>query len=760
MNMRTHLPTVIAVAAMSVIVSTTLGAGASFAQSKESEVVVQRILTNDALYNRGRSALKVSILYSLVNQADQSVIDADKVNTSSLFMKATSEEILATSDEPVSGENWSIVLLTDLSRPSDSNDFNSLMSARAMLAERLESGPAANYAWYEFNRDIIQKPAYVNFQPVKSENEKGLKADLKKRAGTSEKASCLNRALLEAVRKVKGVSGRKAVLVLTHQTDTCQSFSSETEVIEEANAGGDAAQRVQIFAVGLGNTPLREALKRLTTATGGYAITENSVQALSPAIQQLMLLIKNQREAVFITYPQQGAQPAELRVLLKDNSLKTAAVTIDSPAKYEPPPQVIFSNAIAVPEGMRITLRGRNPQGYKGMIVELTDRATGLTKRRDITDLGAGFQDGLYTLLLNRDQEVKEGGSYQLQITLVAPDGSKEPLFADRPYEFPYVVEQPKIAFVGEPVAASPQAPTFVLTITSNAQTSVDVWLQPAGQQANQAPVPRFKNVALRKDDPHRIEFPAGDLPAGSYVGVVQLIAADSKPIASEVMVYNKGDLFTTIRVYIEAQPWLIAVLAAIGVVALILILWTIWFARSRAVKAPKYAVDELDRRYRSPDMVKLPPMGNPSTGSSDLWNAPADKSQRGAISSGSLPGGSTQSSGAVMGKTPAPPASVTAIQPAGLRFVGKVKHTPFVIGREAPCDGILNVDGGSGVSRKHATLIYQNNAWHVRDENTANGTRVNGTRIPPNTLVPLGNSARITLGPKVEIEFKVIAQA
>lgn len=754
MNLKTQVPAVMAVVALSVIFSTTLGAGASFAQSTESDVVVQRILTNDALDNRGRPALKVSILYSLINQADQSVIDADKVSTSSLFMKATSVEIPATPDEPVSSENWSIVLLTDLSRPSDSNDFNSLMSARAMLADRLESGPAANYAWYEFNRDVIQKKAYVNFQPIKNENEKGLKADLKKRAGTAEKTSCLNLALLDAVRKVKGVSGRKAVLVLTHQTDTCQKPSSETEVIEEANAGGDAAQRVQIFAIGLGNAPLREALKRLTTATGGYAITENSVQALSPAIQQLMLLIKNQREAVFITYPQQGAQSAELRVLLKTNSLKTAPVTIDSPAKYEPPPQVSVSNVIAAPEGMRITLRGQNPQGYKSMIVELTDRATGLTQRREIIGFGADFKDGLYTLLLNRDQEVKEGGSYLLQITLIAPDGSKELLFADHPKEFTYIPEQPQIGFVGEPVAASPQAPTFVLTITSSAQTSVDVWLQPAGQQANQAPVASFKNVPLRKDDPHRIEFPAGDLPAGSYVAVVQLIAAESKPIASDVMVYSKGDLFTTIRAYIEAHPWFIAVLAVIGVVALVLILLTIWFARSRAVKAPKYAVDELDRRYRNADMVKLPPMGNSPTGSSDVWNAPAN-AQRGITSAGSA-----QMSGASMGKTPAPPASITAIQPAGLRFVGKVKHTPFVMGREAPCDGILNVDGGSGVSRKHATLVYQNNAWHVRDENTANGTRVNGARIPPNTLVPLGNAARITLGPKVEIEFKVIAPA
>jgi hypothetical protein len=745
-----------------ILVMMTLLAGASpggaLAQTtRESEVVVQRMLANDALDSRGRRALKVSVTYSLVNQADQSVIDADDVETSSLFMPATAQEIPATPDRPVSTDNWSIVLLTDLSRPSDNTDFNNLMSARAMLAERLESGPAANYAWYEFNKDILQRPAYVNFQPIKNENEKGLVADLKKRAATSEKSSCLNRALLEAVRKVKGVSGRKAVLVLTHQTDTCRSQSSESEVIAEANAAGDASQRVQIFAIGLGNAPLREALKRLTTATGGYAIANDTVQELSPAIQQLMLLIKNQREAIFITYPDAGPQQAELRVLLKTNTLKTAPVTFDSPAAYEAPPAVAFSNALPSPEGMRITLRGINPKGYKSLIVELTDRATGLPKRREIVGFGEDFQDDLYTLLLNRDQEVKEGGNYLLQIFLVAPDGSKESLFGDRPFEFTYVLEQPQIAFSGEPVAASPRAPVFVLTVTSSAQTMVDAWLQPAGQQGDQSPVAFQKNVTLRKDDAHRIEFAAADLPAGNYVGAVQLIVADSKPIFSSVMVYNKGDLFTTIRAYAEDQPWLIAVLLAIGSLTIVLILWTIWFAKSRSVGAPKYAGDELDRHYREPAMTRLPPIGGSTTGSSDMWPAAKDssktklgESQPFGVSSTNV--AATQSS--------APPASVVALQPAGLVFRGQVKSTPFVIGREAPCHGILNVDSSSGVSRKHATLIYQNGAWHVRDENTANGTRVNGTRILPNTLVPLGATARIMLGPKVEIEFRATAQS
>ena len=61
----------------------------------------------------------------------------------------------------------------------------------------------------------------------------------------------------------------------------------------------------------------------------------------------------------------------------------------------------------------------------------------------------------------------------------------------------------------------------------------------------------------------------------------------------------------------------------------------------------------------------------------------------------------------------------------------GKVFHvrrTPFLIGRSKECDLVINV---KGVSRRHAELSFGAGHFVVRDLDSLNGTRVNGTPVP-----------------------------
>jgi pSer/pThr/pTyr-binding forkhead associated (FHA) protein len=82
------------------------------------------------------------------------------------------------------------------------------------------------------------------------------------------------------------------------------------------------------------------------------------------------------------------------------------------------------------------------------------------------------------------------------------------------------------------------------------------------------------------------------------------------------------------------------------------------------------------------------------------------------------------------------------------------------IVGREDPISGIhpevdLTPHGGEsgGVSRRHAVLREQNGQWSVTDLDSTNYTRVDGTRIAPNTPTPLHNGARVQFG-RVELEF------
>jgi len=72
---------------------------------------------------------------------------------------------------------------------------------------------------------------------------------------------------------------------------------------------------------------------------------------------------------------------------------------------------------------------------------------------------------------------------------------------------------------------------------------------------------------------------------------------------------------------------------------------------------------------------------------------------------------------------------------------VYNVTRTPFLIGRSKECDLVINV---KGVSRRHAELTYGGGHFILRDLDSLNGTRVNGTPVPQ---IRLGDADVIKLG-------------
>jgi pSer/pThr/pTyr-binding forkhead associated (FHA) protein len=69
-------------------------------------------------------------------------------------------------------------------------------------------------------------------------------------------------------------------------------------------------------------------------------------------------------------------------------------------------------------------------------------------------------------------------------------------------------------------------------------------------------------------------------------------------------------------------------------------------------------------------------------------------------------------------------------------------------IGRQKSCDIVLPIEA---ISKHHATIYREADAWYIRDEKSTNGTFVNGieiskpTAISPGDIVRLNNSADIT---------------
>ncbi|MGA9526151.1 MAG: FHA domain-containing protein, partial [Myxococcaceae bacterium] len=79
----------------------------------------------------------------------------------------------------------------------------------------------------------------------------------------------------------------------------------------------------------------------------------------------------------------------------------------------------------------------------------------------------------------------------------------------------------------------------------------------------------------------------------------------------------------------------------------------------------------------------------------------------------------------------------------AGREFV--FEQQSVAIGRSSDCDVVLY---DPGVSRRHARIFEEGDAFFVEDSGSANGTRVNGELLQ--NRQPLQDGDTITLGPVV----------
>ncbi len=77
-------------------------------------------------------------------------------------------------------------------------------------------------------------------------------------------------------------------------------------------------------------------------------------------------------------------------------------------------------------------------------------------------------------------------------------------------------------------------------------------------------------------------------------------------------------------------------------------------------------------------------------------------------------------------------------------------------IGRSVDDPNSLSLDEDTSVSRQHAQITFENNAFYLTDLGSSNGTYVNGNRINPQTPTRLQNGATIIFGKNTEITFRM----
>ncbi len=737
------------------------------AQSDDGQgVVVHRVFVKEGQRDTtGSEALELKVVYSILNRDDQSALEAGKILGSKLtFDKQT--DIPPISDEPIESAAWNIVLLTDLTDAGNQDDGSGLNAARQALAREMEQGPDGLYAWYDINESL--RPRQEDFKPVKDQKanpaagatgqdkDTSIPALLSTPVRAPGQTLCLNRAVLAAVKKVQTAPGRKAVLVLTHQPDNCPTPTPFQEVVDAATNTRNEGQLVQIFAIGLGNEALRQDLERLTLKTGGAAFVTPNQDTLQPTIRQLMSLMKGQREASYVVYPKRGEHESRLDVSLNESTIKSARFAFSNELNYAPPPSIQVINTPSSPEGIRVILRAVSPERLKNLRLQLIDQSTAKPIRLQTAPDAASFfdADGAAQWLIPRkegESELQPGVSYQLSLRYELPNGNVVSAFSEdgiKTVEYDPVPPRIGITARGPTV----RSPKFVITVTSNADaTALDVFL--ARPEEATKPVGDVRKLTVNSGTAKSIEISSEGLPEGAYVARAEWSGVSETGATSPPMTVAIETPFQ--RLVREAGESQAVRGGLIGLIALALlaIIGMFVLLRVRSVSQVKVVKGEGIEGGRV-RRIQINNSGYAQKGAKPpLEGRPIEPQPREAAP--------------VLRAEPAPvradperPASVPVARiqiktPAAVKFKGKIKKSPFSIGRDSANDGMLPVEGSSGVSRKHATFMFINGQWHLRDDNSPNGTQINGMRLPPNQPIPIPDGATLTLG-TVTLEFRL----
>jgi hypothetical protein len=311
----------------------------------------------------GTVGLSLVTTFTLLDSQDQVLRDFE-IDTSTYELGGNTYPASITElDTP-----WSIVILVDASRTMGiATAGGAFKNARTALATAAGSIPdGANIAVLRFDDEV---PTVQEFTQGKEAVSKAINDLRAKGFGNS----CLNDGLYEAVNKLGGAPGRRAVLVFTASADNCANRTA----LDVTNLARQ--NRVQIYAAGLqGYAVTVDTLQALAEPTGGLAELKPE-STLGFGLGNLTAVLNNQWSARATVYPSAGAQSATLKINLKDGlSLTSPAITFNSSQDYVPPTEIHLQGTVqSVGDGILFNLNLIEPEKIRQLNVSIIDKSTG-----------------------------------------------------------------------------------------------------------------------------------------------------------------------------------------------------------------------------------------------------------------------------------------------------------------------------------------------------------------------------------------------
>jgi hypothetical protein len=643
---------------------------------------------------------------------------------------------------------WSVVLLLDISGTmSTSRAYADFRRVRDSLTQSLESAPdSANFALMSFSASD-RADTLVEFTADHERLGNALKG-LRPEYGMP---ACLNDGLYEAIDKLRSAPGRRAVLAVTASADSCATRPVQL-IVDYARQN-----HVELYAVGVESyTITRQELEAFSQPTGGISETAR-VSEMNFALNELLGVLANQWEAVWVVYPSAGPQTGELNIKLPDATVVTGSLSFVSDRDYARPPTVaVAGTAQSTLGGVRFNLDIINPERIRALDINLISKLTGRSVYQEqLTELTD-------SILLPSDDLVTDG-EYALILTVLDEQG--QVLSQTEPLEFRYEPSEPSLTAT---VLEWPTAGTPYFVISAAVQNLEGIaryrlWLE---QEQGSPPI-RGTEVTLAAGE--LLRLPVSGVRSGGYVVRVQALDESDRVLveSSELKVgYQAPGALARMVAMLQGSTLAVVGACGLGVLAVVGLGALAWFLvpRGKGVRNVELVLPEKARRAPRPVEPASPPVeplvqaraapapAHPAPAQGEPARAQPPRPSPAPVQPAAVqPAAAPKVSGIL--------AVVSVTEPVIVRFQAEIRKSPFRIGRAADNDGVLPVDATSGVSGHHCVITVADGRWYVQDDKSKFGTTVNGQPIPKGEPFSLEDGALLGLGPKLRIQLRIVSR-
>jgi len=635
---------------------------------------------------------------------------------------------------------WSLVLLIDASKTLGTGTASATWkSVRSTIGAALTGFPEnSNIAILKFDDTA---PTVLEFTQAKDRLAAAVQALSPKPSG----GSCLNEGVYQAVNKLGGAPGRRAVIVFTASTDNCGTRTA-SEVISLASQN-----RVQLYPVGLLGYAVTEAeLEALAGPTGGIAEFKEQ-STLTFGLANVNALLSNQWTAKATVYPSAGQQSATLKVGLKDDiSLVSAPITFVSSQDFVPPSEIhLRGKVLSEGEGILFNLDIIQAEKIRQLNVSIISKDTGQAVLSQslisFSDVNTITTAGLIP-----------GGEYTLIVSAIDASGR---LLSETSGEFTFEPPPARLN-VTEVQPPTAEQPDFLVTVTT--QNLVGVvkfkgWL--ADAQSNVPLDDTERTVPLGEP----LLLPADGLASGTYAVVVQALDVADTVLAETTPVkvsYTRSSPLESLRTFVSSSPAAVAGLTGLFCLTVAGVGAVVWLL------IPKRGTRPVTVDLVMPQKARRPAPGAERTPSNLAAIQPAPAQERPPAhrdrptpqqglerpSAGQPPVGLPKPSAAHA----MPPARLTLVHPAAPQFSAEIRRSPFMIGRRPGGDAVIPLDSSSGVSGQHFRITFVDGQFFIQDEKSTFGTTLDGSPLVQGRPMPLRDGSVIGLGPQVRIRFNL----